>query len=287
LPQIKIINFSFYYNNLNFSDLIFFGSQSVAFSLLASPLVNFTNCNFINNLVAIGCISSSVQVSIIINNCSFSQNQKDLWLPNKCISPSSSISIVKSTFTDSGGISSQGPFWMQIYNSTFQNGRISNSSGAPALIVVSTTVTINFSLFSGYSTASGGACISTLSSTVAIANTDFSDCMSVSNGGALSLSETTLDLLNEEFSNCQSSGNGGAIFAVGNSLLNVKSCIFLGNNATSDGGAFFLQASSMEVFKSQFINNTATVGGAYACGAGGYVKEQNCTFKGNTGGGSC
>jgi len=207
-----------------------------------------TNCSFRSNTRAIEYARCSIHVTII--NCLFTNNGQDIsndWID-------STLNIDNSTFEQSGGIASGGQ--LTISDSVFS--RISSSGGAISL--TGGVTTISDSVFSSIS-----------SSNV------------ISSGGAISLNNATLAMKNSKFINCSTQFNGGAILISGHSRANILSSSFCYNFATKSGGAVYIEKSStLSVFNTDFKNNVAPTGGAYACDPTAIVQQVGCTFKNST-----
>jgi hypothetical protein len=87
-------------------------------------------------------------------------------------------------------------------------------------------------------------------------------------------------------------GLGGAIRVVGGATLNVENVVFTANDSnTGNGGAISVVStdaanpSTVNVFRSAFLNNTTDVdGGVFSVGSNANLNVANSTFSGNTAG---
>lgn len=76
--------------------------------------------------------------------------------------------------------------------------------------------------------------------------------------------------------------NGGAIYGWQSGYIYIKNCKFVRNKAPNPahGGAIYVRWTNVVIENSEFINNTAEVGGALR-NHDGVMKIVNCTFIGN------
>ena len=128
-----------------------------------------------------------------------------------------------------------------------------------------------------HSSATQGGAVAWYSANGVLGNCSFEYCTATRNGGAIMYGVEGV-LSNCSFKYC-SARNGGAIMYAVNGVLD--NCSFIGCNATW-GGAIYLPSGSLNVNRSNFTNNFATIhGGAIAFNTGTTGSVDNCNFTNN------
>lgn len=109
-------------------------------------------------------------------------------------------------------------------------------------------------------------------------------------GGAIFLASSNLTILDCNFTNNKAI-NGSCIYTSSTSLLNISNSNFINNTANnkntvnnlSRGGAITLGSGRGIIKNTTFINNTATFGGAISINSGNVTDIHDCTFINNYG----
>jgi parallel beta-helix repeat protein len=158
------------------------------------------------------------------------------------------------------------------------DGVISLSSGA---ITISEGVTIDGDAAEIFIDAQGNSRIFEISGTnpVTIRNIFFERGFSTEFGGAIS-SGAPLNLINCDFDNCVAD-IGGAVF-VGFGDANIINTAFVGNQASTQAGAFMMQDGSATVINSIFYDNQGGGLAGAILGVNAPMTHTNVTVIGNT-----
>ena len=162
-----------------------------------------------------------------------------------------------------GAIYAQGDN-LNISNSRFIDNKASKAAG---IYVFSENVTIKNSTFINNGGGSYGGAISVKANNLNIINSTFTGNTVTYQGGALYLDDgNDVNIVDSRFINNFASTSGGAIYWVKGKNRNITNSTFTNNKATTSGGAIYLQNSisgaETTIYDSTFFNNTATSGGA-------------------------
>lgn len=135
-------------------------------------------------------------------------------------------------------------------------------------IAVFDDVTFRGNRVTGQALGDGGGAIWMLGSEVTVTNSRFEDNASA-DGGAVFNANGTLDVSASTFTNnhatCTSlecTADGGAIWTSGLETLYIAGSSFVGNTATTEGGALYVDTDDVSVTNSTFAGNEASAGGA-------------------------
>lgn len=229
----------------------------------------FNSCNFTNNTAHSlngGAVYLSHFSNSTFSNCRFANNtallaggaiysQGSLLLDN-CIFEDN-----KSVLYGGGAVSLYSDYAVTIYSSTFRNNKCNSGGGALELLDNHPSISIwNSSFISNMAVISGGG------------------SMLISMGNANIMIANSLFMSNE-------GPTGGIYIDNGNIGIQIISCEFLENRATSDGGALILQSSNADVHITNclFRGNSGYRGGGISIQLSNtLIRISNCTFAGNT-----
>ncbi|MES2777560.1 MAG: choice-of-anchor Q domain-containing protein [Bacteroidota bacterium] len=158
-------------------------------------------------------------------------------------------------------------------NNSFYNGG--------AIMILSSSPTLNNCSFSGNNSRHGGALYNDQSNPV-LNNCAFISNTASINGGAINNTDNSQPRFNVcSFTANQAAGTGGAIYNTNNIVLQVNQCSFLGNTAVGNGGAINNLEGLTTISNSGFSNNTTQQeGGAIANNS--QLTINNSQFMGNT-----
>ena len=153
------------------------------------------------------------------------------------------------------------------------------SSNGGAVYWNSANGTVKGSTFENCTATTNGGAVAWYSANGVLGNCSFKHGSAI-RGGAVAWNSANGVLGNCSFEYCSASNNGGGIFFNSGSG-SLDNCSFIGCNATW-GGAIYLPSGSLNVNRSNFTNNFATIhGGAIAFNAGTAGSVDNCNFTNN------
>ena len=221
-----------------------------------------------------------------------------------------SLSISETTFENNvavifGGTITSANCFMNIQHTKFKNNSVLNKvdgEGGALYLPYNSTIEISHTLFSKCHASIGGA-IGTNSSKIIMLNTSViantgsavvlgkGDSMEINNssfqnnstpqgGGAIICYGCVLQMTNTKFSYNRAVRRGGAVNVNGNSKLIAHSCLFTHNDAHT-GGVMDILYSDINIFDSEFSNNTA-IDGAIARLEEAYLVLKNNHLSNNT-----
>lgn len=245
---------------------------------------------------------------LYVSNSTFTNNQALVWSGGAIAAmtlPSDTathvLAIDGSTFTDNfgyyngGAINAENVATVAIGNSHFiNNSSIVDGGGAvslnlyasyDALPIVTTSLSITDSTFSGNTANNGGAVYAFDSTHVYMTNDSFSNNTASASGGAVEvLGAGTLSVTNGTFSGNSASDNGGALVSQANGSTAILGVAFSNNSTLSgDGGAIYAVQGPISVTNSVFTSNaSARDGGAVNAQSSVAASFTNSTFTGNT-----
>jgi predicted outer membrane repeat protein len=210
-------------------------------------------------------------------------------LYNASSSISYTLTLSDSTFTENsssnghgGAIASNATEAISITNSTFVTNTATTSSGpmpaaGGAIFSVSIQTTVEGSTFSGNRAeqGDGGAALfsggdPSITSTLYLHDSDFILNDSGQDGGALQLQGLGfIEISDNHFHKNDAGGDGGALNIFGTNSGTITNTDFLENQAAGSGGAINALAASFAITNTNFLTNTATLGGAIGSELGG------------------
>jgi hypothetical protein len=103
-----------------------------------------------------------------------------------------------------------------------------------------------------------------------------------SSGAGLIIGDGSATFRNCTFTDNSASVQGGAVAILGTGNPLFVACTFRGNRAGDTGGAIVHFGNTVDIRDSQFIDNTATAGGAIRTALSAAATVANCTFTGNS-----
>lgn len=181
-----------------------------------------------------------------------------------------------------------------IENCTFDQTAAAMDGGAIWADAVK-DLTVLKSTFQGCASLSGnGGAIYAEDSTVYINGCTFADCKAEVCGGAVYLYDCQSDISECVLRNNSSQKQGGALYTDAltsgekGAKTRLEGCQFTSNGAGGDGGAVYINGSSicnsyMEMLETKLTgNNSGGQGGAICLQTGNYLTADNCTITGNT-----
>jgi hypothetical protein len=140
--------------------------------------------------------------------------------------------------------------------STGRGGGVYNNGG---------TLTLNFLVITGNTTANGGGVNNSGTATLTINNTAiFGNTATGAGGGLQNFSGNTTNIYNSSIygNTCNSTGTGGGGMQA-NGTINIVNSTFSGNNAVGgSGGAIYYNGTVLNITNSTFSENISTNGGA-------------------------
>ena len=238
--------------------------------------ITINNGYFENNTANRGSAINGDNINLILNN-SLLKNSINNW--SFVYTEDSAVNVINTTFANSTS-----KYATAIYNeegttniieSRFVNLFANRTAGALAF-KANNNVTIEDCEFINCSSAkNGGAIFIDIPATsdenqgiISIVNTLFEECSSefggahLQLGGALSIDSCDFTRNNAEY-------NGGAIY-LSNASATIENSVFTGNNVNLDyegdsyglGGAVFIDNTALNLFDSEFNNNSASEGSA-------------------------
>lgn len=188
-----------------------------------------------------------------------------------------------------GGAVSNGSGTIEVTGYTFQNNSTSAETGTGGAIFTSTaTIKANDCKFQGNSAYRGGAIYSGSKGTINVQG-DLKSAMSIFTGntaedygGAIAMGTGWLTVDGYNFTG-NSAKTGGAIHHNASSQTGtITNSVFTSNTSTSQGGAVWSQANSMQITGCGFTTNESPNGGALYVGANATTTEvKNSDFSEN------
>lgn len=274
--------------------------------------LNISSCISNNNVAKYGGVMSVVDIAIVIDNSTFTDNVASI---------------------DGGALALYTQCQVEIYDSRFENN-FAYHDGGVAYFFNGSTSTIDGCHFKQNSAGYGGALVAKRGSNVDINSCTFIENSAITNaavmyGSSLSvfsvydsvfmdnkagdngglcyiIENTRLNLTLCDLERNSAGHNGGALFGYNHSVLAIDSCTVYGNSAGGSGGAVYGRAyteitinnstievcsaqnagggisaltySYMEVVNSQFMHNTADYGGFIQVYLGSTADVDNSTF---------
>ena len=254
---------------------------AVLASSTRSKFVSILDSTFTENEASFGRSGGALHfargdANILINNSTFKRNSADgsggaVYLRQG----STNVSAVDSAFINNSAthcgvldVQSIGHHRIDIYNGVFTKnsatGGVSGNQDGGVFCVRNAFVSVMKSAFS-YNSAAGDAGVMQIEeSTVKVTGSTFNSNTAGFNGGVVNtkLDHSTFVLEQNSFSNNRAGDDGGVLY-VGRagSQVSVDQCVFNFNEASDRGGVVFIIESTMDVNNTEFINNTAALGG--------------------------
>ena len=308
--NVTFINITFLNGNANMGGAVNNG---------ASPgtIMNFINCNFINNTASAtgGAIWTNGNLTIIdskfINNTA-STTGGGIYVTTNSIT---NVIIYGSTFRNNGVNDFGGGIYLttttgntvniDIVNNTFINNTARTGGGIYATNVGASITNINISdskfidnMGNGLMVLSGGQASITTANVInsTFTNNNASGVNVGSNGGGI----TNINIFNCAISGNSGSGNGGGIAVVADhrsySNVNISYCNISGNSAGINGGGIYIRAggngngtANVNISNCNINNNSAGIngGGIHAqthdlnCSGSVNINISNCNVNGN------
>ncbi len=256
------------WGSLEVSDSVFMGNSADwggAIINLGEANASTNDSTFTNNSASYGgVIYNGDLATLAISSGQFTQNSAGSSGDGGAIYNLSTASIAESSFTNnSAGLYGSG-------------GAIFNSGGM--------SLSIDDSVFADNSASTGGAIRNTGKANLTIGNSVFSDNSVDGWGGAIyNGNEAIIDIKDSAFTDNVAKGFGGfggAIYTLG-ATATIRNSKFADNVAVADGGAIFQDyVGSIAIDNCNFMNNSASSGGAISIDVAGAIT--NTLFAENT-----
>ena len=224
--------------------------------------------------------------NVFINNTADDVGGAIAWMKSQSITINN-YDFINNTAGYSGGAIyvGEGSGNCVVKNSYFEANEVTGEPGhGGAIEWYAKEGTIDNSEFVNNKAYKGGAVfVGQVAGDINITNSVFTNNTALTHGGAIDANASSVIMKNSEFYN-NTAEYGGAVYVGGAGEHNsVEYCLFIGNNATENGGAIDWAASNGNVLESTFEYNHAKNGGAvYVGGLAEQGSVINSTFNHNS-----
>ena len=265
---------------------------------------SFVNCTFERNSVEShsqrddfgGAVSAITNSHLTVQHCLFKENTAT-FSGGATYIQESHIAIKQCLFKEntvkcSGGAISMRKTRGSFVNCTFERNSVESHSqrddfGGAVSAITNSHLTMHHCLFKENTATYIGGATYIQESHIDIKQCLFKENTVTDGGGAIFMKETRALFVNCTFesnfaeSRSQRYGYGAAVNAITSSHLTVHHSLFKENEATSHGGAIFIQASHINVEQCFFKENTVNYSGGAIFMNEAQGSFENCTFADN------